>query len=62
VVKQANLKNGVEFTLIKTGHAFNAFFLINQGNFLLFPGDGVYRAASEAKSAFGAHLRLHLKF
>jgi hypothetical protein len=60
--KQTDLKNGVELTLIKTGHAFNAFFLINRGNFFLFPGDGVHRAASEAKPAFGARFRLNFKF
>jgi hypothetical protein len=56
------LKDSVEFTLLKTGHAFDAFFLVNSGNFFLLPGDRFNRAASEAKPAFGAHFRLDLKF
>jgi hypothetical protein len=56
------LEDGIEFTLIKTGHAFYAFFLINIGNFFLLPCDGFHRTASKAKPAFGAHFRLYLKF
>jgi hypothetical protein len=62
VVKQIDLKNCIELALIKTRHAFNAFFLIDIGNFFLFPGDGFHRAASEAKSALGAGFRLNFKF
>jgi hypothetical protein len=61
VVKQTDLKNGIELTLLKAGHAFDTFFLINAGNLFLLPGDGFYRTASKAKTAFGAQLRLHLK-
>jgi hypothetical protein len=56
------LKNSVELALIKTRHAFNAFFLINNGNFFLFPGDGFHRAGPEAKPAFGAAFGLNFKF
>jgi hypothetical protein len=46
----------------ETGHAFNAFFLIDPGDLFLFPDDGIGRTAPETKPAFGAHIRVDFKF
>ena len=55
------LKNSIKPALLKTGHAFDAFFFFDKGNLFLFPYNGIGRAAPEAKTAFGADIGLDFK-
>ncbi len=58
----AELENRIKPTFFEAGHAFNAFFFIDPGNFFLFPCNGFHRAAPETKPAFGALIPLDFKF
>jgi hypothetical protein len=56
------LKNSTKSAFLKTGHAFNALFLIDPGDFLLFPGNRLHRTAPEAYPATGAQVFIDFKF
>ena len=56
------LKNRIKPALVKTGHALDAFFLVDPGDLFLFPSNGIGRATAKTKPAFGARFRINFKF
>ena len=52
----------IEFAFFKTGHALDAFLFVDDGDRLLFPGNGLDRAGPETGAALGTEIRIHFEF
>ena len=61
-LKNRQLKDCVELTLLETGHAFNAFGLINLGDLFFLPLNSFGGTPASACATFGAHFRIDFKF